>query len=134
MKDFIKKSMLMGLGLAAITRDKAEKLGKQIADYSKMSEEEGRELVEYLSKESKKAHKDLQEKIDRMVDKAAERLPGSKRYKELEARVQALEEKTGIRAKKKTAAGGTRKKRTSRKTASGKTAASSSSSGTPAGS
>ena len=69
MLDFIKKTMLTGVGLAAMTRDKVEELAKELTEKGDMSEKEGKELVDELLKKSEKAKKDLETKVEGIVEK-----------------------------------------------------------------
>jgi len=46
MFDLIKKTMLTGVGLAGLTKDKIEKLAKELAKKGKLSEKEGKKLVD----------------------------------------------------------------------------------------
>ncbi len=96
MFEFVKKTMYTGLGLAAMTREKVESVAKDIAHYTNMSEEEGRKLAQYLHDESEKARDNIRQMVDRSVDSALEHIPSRKRVRELEARVAALEEATGV--------------------------------------
>ena len=99
MFDLIKKTMLTGVGLASLTKDKVEKLAKELAKKGKLSEKEGKKLVEDLSKKSEKAKKDLEAQIERVVKNTMEKmnlatrkdmLSLTKRIKKLE---QALKKK-----------------------------------------
>ena len=44
MFDLIKKTMLTGVGLAAMTKDKVEELAKELSKKGKLSEKEGKDL------------------------------------------------------------------------------------------
>jgi len=99
MFDLIKKTMLTGVGLASLTKDKVEKLARELAKKGKLSEEEGKKLVEDLSKKSEKAKKDLEAQIEGVVKNTMEKmnlatredmLSLTKRIKKLE---QALKKK-----------------------------------------
>ena len=46
MFELIKKTLLTGVGLAVMTKDKVEELGKELASQAKLSENEGKEFVE----------------------------------------------------------------------------------------
>ena len=67
MFDLIKKTMLTGVGLAAMTKDKIEELAKELAEKEKLTEKEGKELVDDLLKKSEKAKKDLEKDIEKVV-------------------------------------------------------------------
>ncbi len=90
-KNFLKKTMFMGLGLAALTKEKAEELAREIADRTKMTEEEGREFVKYMREETEKARTRLETRIDDMVDEVSKRVPGKKRLAAIETRLAAIE-------------------------------------------
>ncbi len=96
MMDFIKKSMIMGLGLASMTKERIETMADELSKYSKMTEEEGQKLADYLQKESVKARDDMQATIARMVDKAVSKMPCDRRINALEARIAELERAAGI--------------------------------------
>jgi len=69
MFDIIKKTMLTGVGLAAMTRDKFEEMAKELTEKGEMTEKEGRELVDELVKKSEKAKKDLETKMEGIAEK-----------------------------------------------------------------
>jgi len=64
MLDFIKKTMLTGIGLAMKTKDELEEWVKEIVKKGEMSENEGKNFLEDLKKKSKEAQKDFEEKIE----------------------------------------------------------------------
>jgi len=70
---FIKKSLLTGIGLTLMTKDKVEELGKELVERGEMSEKEGKEFIDELVKKSEKARKDLDAKIERLVQDALEK-------------------------------------------------------------
>ena len=74
MFDLIKKTLLTGIGLAAMTRDKIEQLAKELAEKGKLSEKEGKDLVDDLLKKSDQARKDLDKKVEGMVRKILEKM------------------------------------------------------------
>jgi len=67
MFDLIKKTLLTGVGLAAMTKDKIEELAKELTEKGKLTEKEGKELVDDLLKKSEKAKKDLEKDIEKVV-------------------------------------------------------------------
>ena len=64
MLDFIKKTMLTGIGLAMKTKDELEEWVKEIVKKGEMSENEGKSFLDDLKKKSKEAQKDFEEKIE----------------------------------------------------------------------
>ena len=74
MFDLIKKTMLTGVGMAAMTRDKVEALAKELAEKGKLTEKEGKELVDDLLKKSDKAKNDLEAQIEKVVKKIMKKM------------------------------------------------------------
>jgi thiol peroxidase len=90
MIDFIKKSMLTGLGLAYMTKEKIAETAKDLSENAKMSEEEGRKLYDYLVEESVKTRQDFEEKVSKAVNTAADKLPFNRRVDDLASRVEKV--------------------------------------------
>src|SRR5947208_16964948 len=67
MVDLIKKAFYTGLGLAVLTKEKAEELVKDLAEQAKLSEHEGKDLVDSLMKQSDQARHDFQSRVDEAV-------------------------------------------------------------------
>jgi len=90
---FIKKSLLTGIGLTLMTKDKVEELGKELVERGEMSEKEGKEFIDELVKKSEKARKDLDAKIERLVQDAIEKtnVATKKDIEKLAARLEQLE-------------------------------------------
>ena len=90
---FIKKSLLTGIGLTLMTKDKIEELGKNLVERGEMSEEEGKEFIDELVKKSEKARKDLDAKIDRLVQDAIKKtnMATKRDIEKLAARIKQLE-------------------------------------------
>jgi polyhydroxyalkanoate synthesis regulator phasin len=74
MVDLIKKAIYTGLGLAMLTKEKAEELVKDLAEQAKLSEHEGKDLVDSLLKQSDQARHDFQSKLDEAVLAVVNRL------------------------------------------------------------
>ena len=70
MFELIKKTLLTGVGLAVMTKDKVEELGKELASQAKLSEHEGKEFVDHLLKQSETARKEFETRISAAVQKA----------------------------------------------------------------
>ena len=93
MFDLLKKTMLTGIGIASMTKDKIEELGKKISEESKLTEEEGKKMVNDLLKQSEKAREDLENQVQKLVKKALEKLdiPTREDFNRLEKRIKKLE-------------------------------------------
>jgi polyhydroxyalkanoate synthesis regulator phasin len=97
MVDLIKKAFYTGIGLAVLTKEKAEELVKDIAQQAKLSEHEGKELMDSLMKQSDQARQDFQGKLDEAVLAVVNRLHLATRDEvaSLRAKVEELEAKLG---------------------------------------
>jgi polyhydroxyalkanoate synthesis regulator phasin len=74
MVDLIKKALYTGVGLAVLTKEKAEELVKDLTQQAKLSEQEGKDLFEGLLKQSEQARNDFQTKVDEAVLTVVKRL------------------------------------------------------------
>jgi polyhydroxyalkanoate synthesis regulator phasin len=97
MVDLIKKAFYTGLGLALLTKEKAEELVKDFAEQAKLSEHEGKELVDSLMKQSDQARNDFQSKIDEAVQAVVNRLnlASKDEVASLKAKIDELSAKIG---------------------------------------
>ena len=67
MIDLMKKALYTGIGLAVLTKEKAEEFVKDLTQQAKLSEQEGKELLEGVLKQSEQARNDFQAKVDEAV-------------------------------------------------------------------
>ncbi len=74
MIDLLKKTILAGVGLAAMTKDKVEELAEELTEKGELSEKEAKKLVDDLLKRSKRARKDLDKKMENVVMKVLKKL------------------------------------------------------------
>jgi polyhydroxyalkanoate synthesis regulator phasin len=97
MVDLIKKALYTGVGLAVLTKEKAEELVKDLTQQAKLSEQEGKELFEGLLKQSEQARNDFQAKIDEAVLTVVKRLNLATKDEvaSLKAKVEELTSKLG---------------------------------------
>ena len=93
MLDLLKKTLLTGIGIAALTKEKVEEVAKKIAKEGKLTEEEGKKLVKDMLKESEETRKDMENKIEELVKKGLEKLdiPSKEDLKRIEIRIRKLE-------------------------------------------
>ena len=101
MFDLIKKTLLTGVGLAVMTKDKVEELGKEFASQAKLSELEGKEFVDHLLKQSETARKDFESRINSAVQKAISglNLASKDEVAKLSAKVEELTAKLSSNSK-----------------------------------
>ncbi len=104
MFDLIKKTMLTGVGLAAMTRDKVEELAKELTEKGEMTEKEGKELVDELVKKSEKARKDLEKSVEKTVRKVLRKMDVAtkKDIDRLKKKIRQLEQKDAAEKKERT--------------------------------
>ena len=93
MKDFIKRMMLFGIGLAAMTREKIEEFVNELVKKGEVSEKEGKEMVQELIDKSKKVRKDLEGKMEEVAAATLKKLhiPTRRELDELKERIEKLE-------------------------------------------
>ena len=102
MIDLIKKAMYTGIGFAALTREKVEEVARDFVEQGKMSEQEGRKMVDELMAKSKESKEELARHVEVLVQHQLEKLDMARKseMEELRAelsglreRLQALEQK-----------------------------------------
>jgi len=93
MFDLIKKAMLTGVGLAVMSKEKAEAMAREIAETAKLSSDKGQEFVDEIVGKSEKMRKDLEERIQRIVNETLKRadVPSRDDFDQLRARIEELE-------------------------------------------
>lgn len=90
MIDLVKKALLTGVGIAALSKEKIEELGKELAEKGRLTEQEGKALVEQLLASSEEARKDFQVQIENKVQQAMEKMDLAKKS-ELDALKEEVE-------------------------------------------
>jgi len=96
MLDLMKKTLLTGVGLAVMTKDKVEELAKEVVEKGKLSEKEGKEFVDSVLKRSDEARKDLEGRIQTAVQGAVAKLNVATKtdIDELKAEIEKLQGKS----------------------------------------
>ena len=89
----VKKTIWLGAGLIVLTAEKIEETVAEIVKKGQLSEKEGKELAADLVEKSKKAKKELGERIEKIINQTLPKLkiPSRKEMEELKARVERLE-------------------------------------------
>ena len=67
MIDLLKKTFLTGVGVAALTKEKIEELAKDFVEKGKITEQEGRALVDDLVTRSEESRLEFQKQIEEKV-------------------------------------------------------------------
>lgn len=93
--DVIRKIGLLGVGIASLTKEKAEKITSDLVKKGNITQAEGRKLTEDLIKKSISAKKDIETKIDKELKKAMDSAKFAKDsdVKRLEKKIAQLEKK-----------------------------------------
>ena len=93
MDEYTRKLALLGIGIAALTREKAEEIVNEFVETGDLSEDDGKKMVKDLMNSSSKHRGDLEKKIEDEVKKAAAKLNLASKddIKRLERKIAALE-------------------------------------------
>ena len=91
MIELVKKVLLTGVGVAALSKEKVEDLAKDFVEKGKMTEQEGKKLVDQLLSSSEEARQDLQKQIEGKVQAVLEKMDLAKKS-DLEALKLEIEE------------------------------------------
>lgn len=91
MIELVKKVLLTGVGVAALSKEKIEDLAKDLVEKGKMTEQEGKKLVDQLLSSSEEARQDLQKQIEGKVQAVLEKMDLAKKS-DLEALKLEIEE------------------------------------------
>ncbi len=67
MIDLVKKTLLTGVGVAALTKEKIEEVAKEFVEKGKITEQEGRALVDDLMNRSEEARLEFQNQVEEKV-------------------------------------------------------------------
>jgi polyhydroxyalkanoate synthesis regulator phasin len=94
MVDLIKKTLLAGVGLAFMTKEKAEEAAKVIVKETKIAEGEGKKFISDLIKKSEEAKAGVEKLVNNAVNTTMAKLdlPSKAEIKRLEARIRELED------------------------------------------
>jgi polyhydroxyalkanoate synthesis regulator phasin len=93
MIDLIKKTMLAGVGLAFVTKEKAEEMAKKIVKDAKIAEDEGKKFIDELVKKSEEAKKGIEKLVNNAVNTSLSSLdlPTREEVNKLKERIRELE-------------------------------------------
>jgi len=69
MLGLVKKTLLTGIGLAVVTKDKAETFVKDLVEKGELTENEGKDFISSILAKSEQAKKELEERVETIVNK-----------------------------------------------------------------
>lgn len=122
MEGLFKKFIYTGVGLVSLTAERLQKSVDELVSKGKLSEDEGRKVVDDLMTETEGKREEFESRIRSIVEKVMNRIdyPSHKEVQDLRARIEVLETRLDVNA-----AGGNKKaavrKVTPRKTSSKET-------------
>lgn len=95
MLNTMKKTILMGAGLAVLTTEKIKEVVDELVKRGELSEKEAKEALEELREKSRQAKQEWETKIENTIKKIIARanIPTRKEIEELKERLTKLEEK-----------------------------------------
>lgn len=93
MKEFMRKSMLFGIGLATMTKKKIEETVDELIKKGELSEKEGKETIDDLVQKSKEVTQELTDKVEKIVADTVKKIgiPTENEFSKLKERVERLE-------------------------------------------
>ncbi|MCF8045632.1 MAG: phasin family protein [Desulfarculaceae bacterium] len=94
MLNYIRKSLLSGVGLALRSKSEIESIAKELADQSKLNQEEAGKLFDELNEKYDDARNKLDERIEKQVEKVFKKfdIAGRSDIDELNKRIDRLVE------------------------------------------
>ncbi|MDO8948486.1 MAG: hypothetical protein Q7U88_15235 [Desulfocapsaceae bacterium] len=97
MIELIKKAMLTGLGVASLTKEKIEEIGRDFVEQGKLSQQEGENLVEELLAKVEEAKEDIKKQIEERVEEIVKKmkLVRMSDLDELKLQIKELQESQG---------------------------------------
>jgi polyhydroxyalkanoate synthesis regulator phasin len=105
MEDLFKKFVYTGVGLVSLTVDKFQKSVEKLVDEDKLSQEEGKKLVDDLFKNTEAKREEFEAKLKHIVEEVLVRmnLATQTQVQELQDRLAAIESQLGIEVPEKKA-------------------------------
>jgi polyhydroxyalkanoate synthesis regulator phasin len=95
MEDLIKKFVYTGVGIASLTAEKLQKSIDKLVDEEKISEKEGKKIVDEFFEKTESKKKDIESQISKITEEVINKFDFSKAKEilDLNKRVKALESK-----------------------------------------
>lgn len=94
MIELMKKTLLTGVGLAAMTKDKVEEVAREIANAAQLSSEKGQAFVDEAVARAEQARADLEATVQRIVNDTLQKanVPTRDDITALGARIEKIEQ------------------------------------------
>jgi polyhydroxyalkanoate synthesis regulator phasin len=93
MVEMLKKSIYATIGIALMTREKAEELAKKVAGEARLSESEGKQFVDELLKRADETRAAFEKTVELQVEKVLQKvnIPSRRELDAMELRLRKLE-------------------------------------------
>ena len=98
--DFLKKSMLAGIGLAVLTKEKAEKMVDELIKKGALKKNDGTGSIKEFTEKSKEFKKELTKKVEKAVADTIEKsnIPTRKEFAALKSKIEKMEKSRKTKA------------------------------------
>ncbi len=95
MIDLIKKTMLTGIGAAALTKEKIEEIAQEFVDRGKLSEQEGEKIVKDMLDKTEESKEQFRKQTEQIVETTLGKmqLARASDIKKLRAEISSLKKK-----------------------------------------
>jgi len=119
MEDLFKKFVYTGVGMVSSSLEKFQKSVEKLVDEDKLSQEEGKKLVDDLFKNTESKREEFETKLKKVVEEVMVRmnLATQTQVQELQDRLAVVETKLGIEVPEKKEDAKSKKKAPAKKTA-----------------
>lgn len=93
MVEMLKKSIYATIGIALMTREKAEELAKKVAVEARLSESEGKQFVDELLKRAEETRASFEKIVEQQVENVLHKvnIPSRRELEAMELRLRKLE-------------------------------------------
>ena len=93
MVELLKKSIYATIGIALMTREKAEEVGKKVVEEARLSETEGKQFIDELLSRAEETRAAFEKTVARQVDAALHKvnIPTRAEVEAIELRLRKLE-------------------------------------------
>lgn len=100
MIEWFKKTLLTGVGLALLSKEKVDEIARDFVRQAGLTEEKGQAFVDQVKRESERAYHDLESRIGRVVTESMHRMnvPTRDEIERLTARIEELERSLAAKA------------------------------------
>jgi len=97
MKDFFERLILIGLGLMAVTKEKAEKFADELVEKGKIKREDVPQLIENILQSAERGREKVREVIQEEIKNSLDvlNLPTKKEINEIKKKLEEIDKKIG---------------------------------------